>query len=165
MKSHQVIFIIFSTIIFQGCLVHTNSADADKAVIDSLKMKIDAGYHPGLGEFMSGIQMHHAKLWFAGTKSNWKLADFEVHEIIESLDDIEMFNKDRKESKMVSMIRPALDSVVIAITHADAYDFKRKYQILTETCNKCHQAADFGFNVVTVPTSLPVTNQDFAPKP
>jgi hypothetical protein len=157
--------ILICLLSFTGCLVHTNSADADKAVIDSLKMKIDASYHPGLGEFMSGIQTHHAKLWFAGMKSNWKLADFEVHEIIESLDDIENFNKERKESKMVSMIRPALDSMEVAVNHEDTIDFRKKFTVLTETCNKCHQAVDFGFNVVTIPNALPVTNQDFTPKP
>jgi hypothetical protein len=25
---------------------------------------------------MSGIQVHHAKLWFAGDARNWKLAEF-----------------------------------------------------------------------------------------
>jgi len=29
-------------------------------------------------------------------------------------------------------------------------------------CNKCHQALDFGFNVITRPTSNPVSNQAFA---
>ena len=98
-------------------------------------------------------------------KSNWKLADFEVHEIIESLDDVENFNKERKESKMVSMIRPALDSIVVAVNHEDTTGFRKKFTVLTETCNKCHQAVDFGFNVVTIPNALPVTNQDFTPKP
>ena len=35
---------------------------------------------PGFEEFMSNIQAHHAKLWFAGQNHNWKLADFEIHE-------------------------------------------------------------------------------------
>ena len=38
-------------------------------------------YRPGLGEIMSGIQTHHAKLWFAGINENWKLADYEVKEL------------------------------------------------------------------------------------
>ena len=37
---------------------------------------------------MSGIQVHHEKLWFAGTAKNWRLADFEIHEIMEAVDDI-----------------------------------------------------------------------------
>jgi len=48
-------------------------------------------YKPGFGEFMGGIQVHHEKLWFAGTNQNWKLAGFEIHEIKESMDDIRKY--------------------------------------------------------------------------
>src|SRR5436305_14809348 len=61
-------------------------------------------YKPGLGEFMSSIQVHHAKLWFAGINQNWKLADVEMHEIGETLDDIRQFNTDRPEPKSLAMI-------------------------------------------------------------
>ncbi|HVX51453.1 MAG TPA: hypothetical protein VHB48_14915, partial [Chitinophagaceae bacterium] len=44
------------------------------AKIDSLQKQLDSAYKPGLGEFMGGIQMHHAKLYFAGQSGNWKLA-------------------------------------------------------------------------------------------
>ncbi|MBS1528953.1 MAG: hypothetical protein JSU01_01490, partial [Bacteroidetes bacterium] len=63
--------------------------------IDSLQQKVNKAYRPGLGEFMLGIQEHHAKLWFAATNRNWELADFEVHEIGETLDDIKQYCTDR----------------------------------------------------------------------
>jgi hypothetical protein len=50
--------------------------------IDSLEKKLENTYSPGLGEFMNGIQAHQAKLWYAGKNQNWKLANFEVEEII-----------------------------------------------------------------------------------
>lgn len=59
-----------------------------QAKIDSLQARLDDTYKPGLGEFMMGIQEHHAKLWFAGINKNWQLANFEVHEIGETLDDV-----------------------------------------------------------------------------
>jgi hypothetical protein len=34
--------------------------------IDSLEQKLNETYKPGFGEFMSNIQVHHEKLWFAG---------------------------------------------------------------------------------------------------
>ena len=58
--------------------------------IDSLQRKFDNAYKPGLGEFMSGIQVHHAKLWFAGTAGNWGPSDFEIKEIRESIGDIQL---------------------------------------------------------------------------
>src|ERR1700754_811777 len=73
-----------------------DSADL-KAQVDSLQRKLDNTYKPGLGEFMSGIQVHHAKLWFAGRSANWPLAGFEIGEIRESIDDIKKFCSDRPE--------------------------------------------------------------------
>ena len=131
--------------------------------VDSLETAIAHAYRPGLGEFMSGIQVHHVKLWFAGTNANWKLADFEVHEIMESLDDIKTYASDRKETAMIEIIDPALDSVNVAIAKQDTALFRSAYRSLTNSCNSCHQATDHGFNVITVPTSPPFSDQRFAP--
>ena len=131
--------------------------------VDSLQTQIDHSYKPGLGEFMSGIQVHHVKLWFAGSHANWKLADFEVHEIMESIDDIKTYASDRKETKLIGMLDPALDSVNAAIAKQDTALFRSSYLLLTQTCNSCHQATDHGFNVITVPTSPPFSDQEFSP--
>lgn len=36
---------------------------------------------PGLGEFMTTIQLHAGKLWFAAKASNWELAEYELDEL------------------------------------------------------------------------------------
>src|ERR1700743_1773713 len=94
------------------------SGDMDilQARIDSLQQQLDNAYRPGLGEFMSGIQVHHAKLWFAGSAGNWKLADFEVGEITEALDDITLYCKDRPEVTSLPMIMPPVDRVSAAVS-------------------------------------------------
>ncbi|MEP7269053.1 MAG: hypothetical protein ABI844_15650 [Saprospiraceae bacterium] len=130
--------------------------------LDSLQERMDLSYKPGFGEFMSNIQSHHAKLWFAGLHENWPLCDFEIHEIMESMDDIELFETDRPESKMINMIRPALDSVNSAINLKNPSLFKSKYTLLTATCNTCHEANHFEFNVVKIPEANGFYNQDFS---
>jgi hypothetical protein len=134
-----------------------------QAKIDSLKKELAATYKPGFGEFMSGIQVHHAKLWFAGQNQNWPLADFEVHEIQESLDAIRKYCSDRPEMKEIGMIDSSITNVNNAIQQKDLSRFKNSFIVLTNTCNKCHYATEHKFNVVTVPTALPVVNQDFKP--
>jgi len=121
-------------------------------------------YKPGLGEFMSGIQVHHAKLWFAGINENWKLADFEMHEIGEALDNIRRLNTDRPETNSLGMIDAPLDSVNVAIQKQDVNSFKKSFNILTTTCNTCHRTTDHGFNVVKIPDAPPFSNQDFTPQ-
>src|SRR4030095_17053317 len=76
--------------------------------IDSLENMLNDTYKPGFGEFMSSIQVHHNKLWFAGQNDNWKLADFEVNEIKETVEAIEKYQTKREESKMINMLKPAL---------------------------------------------------------
>ena len=132
-----------------------------QSAIDSLQKKLSETYKPGFGEFMSGIQTHHAKLWFAGLNQNWKLADFEIQEIQEALEDIKQFNSDRPEAKDIGMINPAMDSVKNAIKQKNYQQFKSSFTLLTNTCNNCHRTTDHAFNVVTIPTGLPVVNQDF----
>lgn len=156
----------FALLLFFVCLYACNNSSAvsNEALqkkIDSLQRQIDNAYKPGLGEFMSSIQVHHNKLWFAGINENWKLADFEIHEIIEAVDDIQQYNTDRPESKDVVMLRPVLDSVMHAIDAKDESLFKANFVLLTNTCNNCHRTVNYDFNLVKIPDNPPFSNQVF----
>src|SRR6476660_7243856 len=94
---------------------------------DSLEKQLDKTYKPGLGEFMTGIQLHHAKLWFAGQNQNWPLADFEIHEIQEALEDIQKFCSDRPEVKAIGMINSTIDSVNNAVKQKDPQSFRNSF--------------------------------------
>jgi hypothetical protein len=135
-----------------------------QARIDSLEQKLSSTYKPGFGEFMSGIQVHHAKLWFAGINNNWELADFEIHEIMESLDNLQIFQPDRKETKELPMLNASLDSVNKAVQQKDLPQFRKSYTLLTATCNDCHKAVAFAFNEVKIPDAPPFSNQVFTKK-
>ncbi len=58
-------------------------------------------YRPGLGEIMGGIQTHHAKLWYAAINDNWKLADYEIAEIKERIDEAAEIETNRPEVKTI----------------------------------------------------------------
>jgi hypothetical protein len=130
-----------------------------QAQVDSLR---DNSYRPGLGEFMMGIQVHHAKLWFAGEAQNWELANFEMAEIKETMDGIKQYCADRPEVKLLKLIDPAMDSVNAAITQKNEQQFKSSYLLLTNTCNDCHHATQHAFNVIKVPDTPPYSNQVFS---
>src|SRR3979409_1312270 len=42
---------------------------------------------PGLVEIMMATQSHHTKLWLAGNARNWDLADYQIDELKEGLED------------------------------------------------------------------------------
>ena len=156
----QTFIIILSFVLF-ACNRPTDKTQVLQNRIDSLENKLANTYKPGFGEFMSSIQSHHSKLWFAGQNKNWRLADFEIHEIMESIEAIQKYETERKESKSIGMINPALDSVNIAIQQKDIVLFKSSYSLLTNTCNNCHRANDFEFNIVKIPETQSFSNQDF----
>lgn len=132
-----------------------------EARIDSLQTLIDHAYKPGLGEFMLSMQTHHAKLWFAGEAQNWQLADFEAKEIEETLEDIQTYCKDRSEVKSIAIINPAIDSIKAAIAQKDLQRFTVGFSLLTNSCNNCHAVTEHPFNVIKIPTTPPVSNQEF----
>ncbi|MBS1750940.1 MAG: hypothetical protein JST63_13635 [Bacteroidetes bacterium] len=130
--------------------------------VDSLQLKLNDSYKPGLGEFMGNVQVHHSKLWFAGKNQNWKLAGFEINEIKESFDDIKKYCTDRPEIKDIGMIEQPLQNITKAIEHKNLNEFINSYTVLTTTCNSCHKATNHGFNVITTPKTPPFSNQNYS---
>jgi cytochrome c1 len=161
----KIFFTVSCLVICVAC-AQQNAADKKIiAALDSLKQQIlqlqKEKYKPGLGEIMASIQMHHAKLWYAGTNNNWKLSAFEIDEIREMLTTAKEIETDRPETKDLPMIYPPIDSIALAIQSQNPVAFKKSFLLLTNTCNSCHSANHFAFNVITVPSSPPVSNQDF----
>lgn len=157
-----LISLIIATALF-SCNTQTAGSKSLQLQIDSLQNKLNNSYKPGFGEFMSTIQVHHAKLWFAGENQNWQLADFEIHEIKESLDGIKTYCSDRPETNSLGMIDAPIDSLQNAIMEKNISRLKSAYVLLTNTCNTCHEATAHGFNVIKIPTSIPFSNQEFKP--
>ena len=128
-----------------------------------------AGYTPGLGEIMTLQQMRHAKLAVAGANSNWALADYELDELNEGFDDIVTFHPTHKDIKqpltemVPGFMKASIDDLREAIKAKDAAKFNTAFDAVTTGCNGCHQAADFGFNVVIKPATAPYPNQQFTP--
>lgn len=144
-----------------GCNRQSGKVRVLQNRVDSLETRLSAAYKPGFGEFMSSIQAHHSKLWFAGQAHNWKLADFEIHELMEAIDDIQNYQTEREESKEIGMVLPALDSVARAIKEENPKHFSDSYTKLTNTCNACHRATNFEFNIVKIPEEQTFSNQEF----
>lgn len=160
MKQICFIILIFGLL---ACNHRPNNTKVLQNRIDSLEIKLEDTYRPGLGDFMGSLQTHHSKLWFAGQNKNWKLADFEVHELEEAIEGIQKFQAGREESEMVDMLYAPLDSIEKAIEQKNPDSFERNFILLTNTCNKCHRAVDFEFNRVKIPDVSPFSNQDFKP--
>ena len=126
-----------------------------------------AAWVPGLGELMLSQQMRHAKLWLAGDAGNWKLAAYELDEIREGFADIARLHPTHKKAPVPidqaieTIMTEPLDDLSKAIQKGDRKAFEEAFDTMTQGCNSCHQATDYGFSVLQRPKSNPFPNQDF----
>ena len=108
--------------------------------ISSLKEQV-----PGLGEYMTGIQLHMAKLWYAANASNWMLADYELHEISETADAVAALKVSRNDIDISDEIKKALGPRITAlqqsITGENITGFTDSYKAALNACNGCHDSA------------------------
>jgi len=121
---------------------------------------------PGVGEVMSGIQLHFSKLYFAGQAGNWKLADFELDEITENLDNAAALRPEENGVKLGGVVdafkQSQLTELKRAVDNHDAEGFRKQYLESMAVCNSCHASTGRPFIVITTPTAPPVTNQRWA---
>jgi hypothetical protein len=125
-------------------------------------------YSPGLGEIMTLTQMRHAKLWLAGQAGNWPLASYEIDELEEGFHDAMEYHPTHKGSPLpIKDLIPKMTGVPLeelrnAVRGKDQEAFTQAFDTLTKACNSCHQATNFGFNVVVRPSGNSFVNQDFS---
>lgn len=162
MKINIILLILFIAIIaLISCNKKNNKENINTKQIENTKGQIEKGYLPGLGDFMSNIQGHHVKLWFAGIEENWILANFELNEIKENIDNIKLYCKDRDEINSLPIILPALDSMKSSLETESLIKFKSNFNNLTQTCNICHKSTNHGFIQIKIPETNPFYNQNF----
>jgi hypothetical protein len=125
-------------------------------------------YSPGLAEFMMSLQSHHAKLWFAGNAQNWDLADYQLDELKELLEEISKRVPTYKDVPVGQMIEavtmPPVAEIEAAIKARDEAKFAASFDRLTAACNSCHEAANRGFISIQQPATSSFPNQSFAPR-
>ena len=164
------ILIGFAVIFLAGCSrqQNVNPNIALEAKIADMEKNID-DLKPGLGEIMGVIQQHHAKLYYAGTKANWPLAEYELSEIQESLDDAMKFYPRFKDVSapltelIPTMTKGSLAQVRSALEQKNEKSFVQAFGALSVSCSNCHAAANHPFVKIQAPSDAMFSNQKFAP--
>jgi hypothetical protein len=146
----------------------------DKAEIAALKKELaelkKAAYHPELGEQMLGLQIRHARLWFAGEAQNWMLAAFELQELKEAFDAVVEQNPEHAtfQPQRLADVLPAMTKAPVlalrdAIDHGSKAEFEKAYDGLTAACTQCHRAAGKDYLVIERPKTPLLDNLRVAP--
>ena len=118
---------------------------------------------PGLGEYMTTIQLHAGKLWFAAKVGNWELAAYELHELEETMEAVKKLNVEKNGVK-ISNVMDAVRQTQIAqlqksIKQKNQTEFQNAYDETLSACNGCHTESGHMFIQIIRPSAPPVTNQ------
>lgn len=157
----KVLLVVFTFCLLVSCKQNEKRITSLEKQIKDLKQELDNVYKPGFGDMMCTIQMHHSKLWFSGTSKNWKLAEFEIHELEEKFEDLEKYQKAKKETKYIPMIEPVLQTLDNAIKEKNLEQFEENFMLLTNTCNSCHTVTNHEYIIIKTPDFQTNINQVF----
>jgi hypothetical protein len=118
---------------------------------------------PGLGDYMTTIQLHVGKLWFAAKASNWELAKYELDELKETIEAAKGLNAEKNGVKISGVLDSVLQTQVAqlaeSIERKNSAEFQKSYDETLSACNGCHIEAGYKFIHIVRPTAPPVTNQ------
>lgn len=114
----------------------------------------------GLTEIMILQQLRHIKLWFAGHAGNWALANYEIGELSDGFDEVD---QQLGGGTANTMVGAPLKELQKAVDDKNSAAFAAAYDRLSAGCNACHHALDHAFIVIQRPTTLPYSDQTFAP--
>ena len=118
---------------------------------------------PGLGEYMTTIQLHAGKLWFAAKALNWELAQYELDELKETMEAAKALNAEKNGVKISGVLDSVLQTQVAeldkAVKSKSQSEFQKSYDETLSACNACHTEAGYKFIHIVRPTAPPVSNQ------
>jgi hypothetical protein len=118
-----------------------------------------------LGQQMLMLQLRHGRLWAAGEGQDWLLAQFQLAELNEALDDVVAENGDNAALQpqqlsvvLPAIMKPAVSQLRKAIDDQSLAEFEKAYDGLSNACSSCHQAAGHDFLVIQRPKTPVLDN-------
>jgi hypothetical protein len=128
--------------------------------LDSLEKRM-----PGLGEYMTTMQLHMAKLWFAVHAANWELASYELGELQETMEGAEALHAIKNKVDVSSVLQSVRQTQTVLIGQSigerNEHNFMSAYDQTLAACNGCHRPAGYGFIHIVNPIAPPVTSQQW----
>jgi hypothetical protein len=141
-----------------------NGAD-NQAALNDIKSRLAdlKDVSPGLGEFMTTMQLHMAKLWFAGKAANWGLAKYELDELRETVEGAQTLHAKKNgvdiSNVLASVVQTQISPLSDSINRRNQNAFTRAYDDLRTACNGCHEESGHRFIAIIRPSAPPVSNQ------
>lgn len=171
MMRFLAIVILLGFAFFGGMVFRRNTYRAEIEAFRKTNARLEKleSLEPDVGDSMRELQFEMGKLWFAEKFHNEALALFELKEMRESVETVDiiqpMVNGVNVSGVLDAMVNSQIAGMESALKHHDETEFKKQYGLTMETCNMCHRTTGYGFNQITIPSAPPVFNQQWRPVP
>ena len=128
---------------------------------------------PSQSHTMADVAYHFSNVWFAGKKSNWALAAFNLRETRQHIRWTIRVRPVRKLGDSPVELQPIWDTIdngvmnnlQKAIDEKDVDKFETAYKRILTACYACHQAAGLPYLRPVIPSAPPQTIISFDPVP
>jgi len=128
--------------IVSTCVISIDAGDIDKTIIATkhnthLTLGEIAEIQPGLGTIMIEFGHRFYVAYYAAKASNWGLADYEIHELIEAQEVAEA-TRPKYTEELKAFEHGTLAQLQKTIKAKNWKQFEVKYAETTKACNACH---------------------------
>lgn len=118
-----------------------------------------------LAPYMGSLQRFSQKLGYAAEAKNEELVEFYLHEIEETLDELEATVPEHEGLPIAKPIRvimfPLIEALEEAAHNSDWKKASTGYKDLIDGCNRCHAATEHEFIKITPASGGSPYNQKF----
>lgn len=116
---------------------------------------------------MQRFQWNVNKLYFAGMANNKPLANFYLHELEESMEELAEHPIEENGQRLDELVRAwglaPLESLEDSLEKTDPKGFKLAYEAFIKNCNGCHISSGHPYIRIVLPSQPVMDNQDFNP--
>lgn len=153
--------VLLAAIVVLGVVVTVQINRLQQVVADSAA----GDYELAIG--MNHLQVWTDKLYFSGVAENWELADFYLHEIEETVEDMMKANLVKNDQPLTPLLEallvPEIEQLENVVDDANGETFLRHYDLLVNACNVCHANTGYGYIQMQRPERPAFSNQRFEP--
>lgn len=149
------IFLGFSILLNVYSLLKVRDIETHLMMSAKKSQELDAPQELELAEKMMYLHRFSEKLYFAGQKQNWELAEFYLEELEETAERIVQAQKIEDginiSAQMQEMLIPKIKELEEIVKKQNAKSFEGAYKSMIMNCNGCHMATRHGFVKVKEP--------------
>lgn len=132
---------------------------------NQMNIEKEASSPKGFAEYMYFMQLYTHKLLLSVQAGNAELADFYLHELEETTEDVIEHIKEYDgfpvSELTATMLMPVIEDLEDALDAGDWDEIRAKARILVDSCNACHAATEHGYIYIPFDVTTNPFLQDF----